>query len=157
MPRPIFTHSERTEFTAGTYNDRHTELEMRTDLVKVLKSPASGAQLEQARGQLAPFLRDTLVGVELRLLRTPGGLRLSTTIPFWFDPTTSRERQSWVWKRSLWQTPRVVRSGISGGRWRSSRRIAGGLALCPGEDGGGLHFSGKRAGSDLVRPGAGRV
>ena len=37
MPRPIFTNSERIRFTAGSYDDRHTELEMRTDLVKILK------------------------------------------------------------------------------------------------------------------------
>ncbi len=38
MPRPIFTSSERTEWAAGIYNNRHTELQMQTDLTKVLKS-----------------------------------------------------------------------------------------------------------------------
>src|ERR1700685_1019968 len=55
MPRPIFTNSERTTFTAGSYNNHHTDLEMRTDISKILKSKASGPELEQARGQVVPF------------------------------------------------------------------------------------------------------
>jgi hypothetical protein len=65
MPRPIFTNGERTEWAAGVYNSRHTDAQMRTDLGKVLKSASpSHAQLEEARGQLASFLRDTLVGLK---------------------------------------------------------------------------------------------
>jgi hypothetical protein len=74
MPRPIFTNSERTEWAAGVYIDsHHAELQMRTDLQKVLKSPApSRAQLEEARGQLASFLRDTLVGLNYAYYEPPG-------------------------------------------------------------------------------------
>ncbi len=69
MPRPIFTNGERTEWAAGIYNNHHTEVQMRTDLAKVLASPApSPAHLEEARGQLASFLRDTLVGLNSCLL-----------------------------------------------------------------------------------------
>ena len=53
MPRPIFTSGERSEWAAGVYNNRHTDLQMRTDVTKVIKSPASAEQLEEARGQLA--------------------------------------------------------------------------------------------------------
>jgi len=72
MPRPIFTNSERTEWAAGMYNNRHTELQMRTDLTKVIKSPGSREQIEQARGQLASFLRDTLVGLNYAYYEPPG-------------------------------------------------------------------------------------
>jgi hypothetical protein len=72
MPRPIFTSSERTEWAAGIYNNRHTELQMQTDLTKVLKSSPSRAKLEEARGQLAPFLRDTLVGLNYAYYEPPG-------------------------------------------------------------------------------------
>jgi hypothetical protein len=72
MPRPIFTSSERTEWAAGIYNNRHTELQMQTDLTKVLKSAPSRAKLEEARGQLAPFLRDTLVGLNYAYYEPPG-------------------------------------------------------------------------------------
>jgi len=72
MPRPIFTSSERTEWAAGIYNNRHTELQMQTDLTKVLKSSPSRSKLEEARGQLAPFLRDTLVGLNYAYYEPPG-------------------------------------------------------------------------------------
>ena len=34
MPRPIFTSGERSTWAAGTYNNRHTEGEMKTNLSK---------------------------------------------------------------------------------------------------------------------------
>ena len=45
------------------YTSRHAELQIKTDLTKTLKTPASHAQLEAARSELAPFVRDTLVGL----------------------------------------------------------------------------------------------
>ena len=41
MPRPMFTSSERSEWAAGFYNTRHSSLQTRTDLVKIIKSPNS--------------------------------------------------------------------------------------------------------------------
>ena len=41
MPRPIFTNGERTEWAAGVYNNHHTDVQMRTDIPKVLKSPTA--------------------------------------------------------------------------------------------------------------------
>ena len=72
MPRPIFSSGERTQWATGIYNNRHTELQMRTDLIKVIKSPGSREQFAEARGQLAPFLRDTPGRPELCVLRTTG-------------------------------------------------------------------------------------
>jgi hypothetical protein len=72
MPQPIFHATERDEWAVGIYNNRHTELEMHTDLANVIKSPASPAQLAEARGQLAPFLRDTLVGLNYAYYEPPG-------------------------------------------------------------------------------------
>ena len=39
MPRPMFTASERSEWAAGFYNTRHSSLQTRTDLAKLIKSP----------------------------------------------------------------------------------------------------------------------
>src|SRR5207244_11614340 len=64
MPRPIFTRGERSQWAAGIYNNRHTELQMRTDLAKVIKSPGSRDQLEQARGELVQLLSDALAGLK---------------------------------------------------------------------------------------------
>jgi hypothetical protein len=72
MPRPIFTGGERTQWAAGIYNNRHTELQMRTDLIRVIKSSSSRAQLEEARGRLSSFLRDTLVGLNYAYYEPPG-------------------------------------------------------------------------------------
>src|SRR5207249_6726261 len=72
MPRPIFTSSERSEWAAGIYNNRHTDLQMQTDLTRILKGQATKAQIEEARGQLAPFLRDTLVGLNYAYYDPPG-------------------------------------------------------------------------------------
>ena len=72
MPQPIFHAREREQWAVGIYNNRHTEMQMRTDLVSVIKSPTSPAQLAVARGQLAPFLRDTLVGLNYAYYEPPG-------------------------------------------------------------------------------------
>ena len=73
MPKPLFTKTERNEFAAGVYSNRHTALQMRTDLIKVIKTPGSSpAELTQARGLLTPFLRDTLVGLNYAYYEPPG-------------------------------------------------------------------------------------
>jgi hypothetical protein len=72
MPKPLFTKSERTEFAAGLYSNRHTALQMRTDLIKIIKAPGSPAELTQAHALLTPFLRDTLVGLNYAYYEPPG-------------------------------------------------------------------------------------
>ena len=72
MPKPLFTKSERTEFAAGLYSNRHTALQMRTDLIKIMKAPSGPLDLTQARGLLTPFLRDTLVGLNYAYYEPPG-------------------------------------------------------------------------------------
>ncbi len=72
MPRPIFTGSERSSWSPVVYTARHAELQVRTDLTRILKSSATPAQLESARGQLTPFLRDTLVGLNYAYYEPPG-------------------------------------------------------------------------------------
>jgi hypothetical protein len=77
MPRPIFTNGERSEWAAGIYNNHHTDVQMRADLPKVLKSStASRGQIDDARGQLASFLRDTLVGLNYAYYAPPGAQAL---------------------------------------------------------------------------------
>jgi hypothetical protein len=72
MPRPVFTSGEKIEWSPIVYTSRHAELQVRTDLTKIIKSSASPAQLESARGQLTPFLRDTLVGLNYAYYEPPG-------------------------------------------------------------------------------------
>jgi hypothetical protein len=72
MPKPLFTKSERSEFAAGVYSNRHTALQMRTDLIKIIKGPSSPAELTQAHALLTPFFRDTLVGLNYAYYEPPG-------------------------------------------------------------------------------------
>ena len=72
LPRPIFTEREKVEWSPPVYSARHAELQVKTDMTKMIKSPGSPAQLEVARGQLAPFLRDTLVGLNYAYYEPPG-------------------------------------------------------------------------------------
>ncbi len=72
MPRPIFTGNEKSSWSPIVYTSRHAELQVRTDLTKILRSPGSKAQMEAARGQLTPFLRDTLVGLNYAYYEPPG-------------------------------------------------------------------------------------
>ena len=76
MPKPMFTSRERTELAAGIYSNRHTTLQMRTDLTKVIKGPGTPEQLTAARGLLTPFLRDTLVGLNYAYYEPPGAQML---------------------------------------------------------------------------------
>ncbi len=76
MPKPLFTTRERSEYAAGLYSNRHTILQMRTDLSKVLKSQPSPAEIAEARGQLTPFLRDTLVGLNYAYYEPSGAQML---------------------------------------------------------------------------------
>ncbi len=113
MPRPIFTASERTEWAAGIYNNRHTELQMQTDLAKVLKPRASRAQLEDARGQLASFLRDTLVGLNYAYYEPPGAQVLHHNPLFVRSHDFSGDTVMGV--EGLWRTPQLFGEGSPAG------------------------------------------
>lgn len=103
MPRPIFTKSEKINWAPQVFSSHHAELQIKTDLTKVLKGPSTPAQLETARGQLMPFLRDTLVGLNYAYYEPPGaqilhndplfvrshdflGLSVLSTGPYWHAP-----------------------------------------------------------------------
>ena len=72
MPQQIFTKNEKVEWAPTIYTSRHAELQIKTDLTKTLKASASHAQLEAARSELAPFVRDTLVGLNYAYYEPPG-------------------------------------------------------------------------------------
>jgi hypothetical protein len=114
MPRPIFTKSERTEFTTGTYNNRHTDLEMRTDIAKLVESKASGPELGQARGELVPFLRDTLVGLSYAYYEPPGAQALHNNPLLIRSHDFSGDTIIGI-AETVWQTPRVFGIGSPAG------------------------------------------
>jgi hypothetical protein len=126
MPRPIFTGSERTRWAAGTYNNRHTELQMRTDLTKVIKSPRSPEQLGEARGELVPFLRDTLVGLNYAYYEPPGAQVLHNNPLFVRSHDFSGDTVIGV--ERLWQAPQLFGAGSPAG---GGAHLIGSLADLP--------------------------
>jgi hypothetical protein len=126
MPRPIFTSSERTQWAAGIYNNRHTELQMRTDLTKVIKAPGSPEQLEQARGEIAPFLRDTLVGLNYAYYEPPGSQVLLSNPLFVRSHDFSGDTVAGV--EQVWQAPLLFGEGSPAG---GGAHLVGSLADLP--------------------------
>lgn len=113
LPRPVFTNSEKISWAPPIYTAHHVELQVQTDLTKVIKSPATRAQLESARGQLAPFLRDTLVGLNYAYYEPPGAEILHA------NPLFVRAHDflsiSELGAEQVWQPPVVVGAGVSAG------------------------------------------
>jgi hypothetical protein len=113
MPRPIFTEGEKIAWTGGIYNSRHAELQIRTDLTKVIRGPGSPAQLEVARGQLTPFLRDTLVGLNYAYDEPPGAQTLH------HNPLLVRSHDfsasSIQGYLTTWDSPELIGVGVTAG------------------------------------------
>jgi hypothetical protein len=127
MPRPIFTNGERTEWAAGVYNNHHTEVQMRTDLAKVLKSPSpTPAQLEEARGQLASFLRDTLVGLNYAYYEPPGAQALHNNPLLVRSHDFAAETVGGI--KTVWQAPQLLGQGSPAG---GGAHFVGSLADLP--------------------------
>jgi len=126
MPRPIFSSSERSEWAAGIYNNRHTEMQMQTDVAKQLKGSPSPAQIEEARGELAPFLRDTLVGLNYAYYEPPGAQLLRVDPLFVRSHDFAGETVEGV--EGLWRTPQLFGAGIAAG---GGAHLVGSLADLP--------------------------
>lgn len=126
MPRPIFTSSERTEWAVGVYNNRHTELQMQTDLSKLLKSAPGRAQLEEARGQLAPFFRDSVVGLNYAYYEPPGSQLLRINPLFVRSHDFSGETVAGI--ERIWAAPQLFGQGSPAG---GGARFVGSIADLP--------------------------
>ena len=113
LPQPIFTHSEKINWSPPIYTEHHQELQVRTDLSRVIKGPSSAAQLSAARGQLAPFLRDTLVGLNYAYYEPPDAQMLH------HNPLFVRAHDflgiSVLGSDRLWGAPRVLGIGSPAG------------------------------------------
>jgi len=113
LPRPIFTGSERTSWSPVVYSSRHAELQVRTDLSRVIRSGASAAQLEEARGRLAPFLRDTLVGLNYAFYEPPGAQVLRNNPLFVRAHDFTAASVQGV--KDIWDAPVPVGVGVTAG------------------------------------------
>ncbi len=113
MPRPIFTGSERSSWSPLIYVSRHAELQIRTDLTKIIRSPGSPSQLEAARGQLTPFLRDTLVGLNYAYYEPPGAEVLHNNPLFVRSHDFSSLSVQGV--EQIWGVPNLIGVGATAG------------------------------------------
>ncbi|PYY05534.1 MAG: hypothetical protein DMG64_02865 [Acidobacteria bacterium] len=127
MPQPIFKKSEREEWGAGVYNNRHTDLEMQTDLSKVVRQPASADQVVQARGQLASFLRDTMVGLNYAYYEPPGAQILHHNPLFVRSHDFSGDTVVGM-QRASWRAPQLFGAGSPAG---GGAHLVGSLADLP--------------------------
>jgi hypothetical protein len=126
MPRPIFTSNERTEWAVGVYNNRHTDLEMKENVAKLLPGAHSKAQIEDIRGRLAPFLRDTLVGMNYAYYEPPGAQILRV------NPLLVRSHDfsgdTVIGIEGVWQSPHMFGAGSPAG---GGAHLIGSLADLP--------------------------
>src|SRR6201981_1049007 len=113
MPRPMFTNRERTAWAGGLYDNRQTELKTGRTLVQIIESPRSPQEVADARGQLAPFLRDTLVGLNYAYYEPPGAQMLHN------NPLFVRSHDfteiSVIGTEQFWQTPTLLGVGTPAG------------------------------------------
>jgi hypothetical protein len=113
LPRPIFTENERYQWAPDMIRQRHAQLQAHTDLVKIVQQPQPPAKLEAARGQLAPFLRDTLVGLVYAYYEPPGSQVLH------INPMFVRSHDfagvTIIGEEHLWQTASLFGTGASAG------------------------------------------
>ena len=113
MPRPVFTGNERAAWSPMIYTSRHAELQVRTDIAKVIRSAASPSQLETARGKLTPFLRDTLVGLNYAYFEPPGAEVLHNNPLFVRSHDFSAVSVEGV--QDIWREPSLIGVGATAG------------------------------------------
>ena len=113
MPRPIFTGNEKSSWSPVVYTSRHAELQVRTDLTRILQSPGSPSQLETARGQLTPFLRDTLVGLNYAYYEPPGAEVLHNNPLFVRSHDFSSVSVQGI--EQIWGVPELIGVGATAG------------------------------------------
>jgi hypothetical protein len=126
MPRSMFTAAERIQFEHDPSDVRHATLQTRVDLVKVIKSGAP-KDLAGASGQLAPFLRDTLVGLNYAYYAPPGAQMLLNNAVF----VRSHDYTGGFGSTSgamPWKVPSLMDRGFAAGR---GTHLAGSLADLP--------------------------
>lgn len=126
MPRAIFSNSEKVAWAPGIYTSRHTELQVRTNMTRVIQATSSPAQLEAARGELTPFLRDTLVGLNYAYYEPPGAQVLHHN-PL-FVRSHDFSGSSIVGYDSVWDPPTLIGIGVTAG---GGAYLVGSLADLP--------------------------
>lgn len=113
MPRPIFTGGERVAWSPLIYTSRHAELQVQTDLTKVIRTSHSAEQLDAARARLTPFLRDSLVGLNYAYYEPPGAQVLHNNPLFVRSHDFSVSSVQGI--EQVWGAPELIGIGATAG------------------------------------------
>jgi len=125
LPKGTLTAQERNNTAFGYYSERHIDWERKLNLRAVIeKAGGQPEKLKEARGLLAPLLRDTLVGLLYVHYAPPGAQILLTNALF----ARSHDFLGIQNQPHMWRTTEVVGSG-----WPTSAggRLVGSLSGLP--------------------------
>lgn len=125
FPRSFFSNTERIEYAPGLPDYKHTALQTRMDLSKVIRNP-SPKELAEARGLLSALLRDTLVGLNYAYYEPPAAQVLHHNPLFIRSHDFSGSASETL--QESWKTPRLFGSGVTAGR---GAHLVGSLAHLP--------------------------
>ncbi|HYO81195.1 MAG TPA: hypothetical protein VES20_07330 [Bryobacteraceae bacterium] len=125
LPRASLSSVERNTLAFGYWTEKHVEQQRKTNLRAAIDKAAKDPEkLRDVRGQLAPFLRDTLVGFNYAHYAPPGAQILQTNPLF----VRSHDFLGMQGTPQTWKQTEVLGSG-----WPSSAggRLVGSLSGLP--------------------------
>ena len=124
-PRSPLTSSERTSVAFGYWTDRHIDAERHTNFrAAIQKAAGNPEKLADIRGDLAPLLRDTLVGFNYAAYAPPGAQILYT------NPTFVRTHD-FIGSEGATHTWRPTEPYGTGWPSNAGGRLVGSLAMLP--------------------------
>ncbi len=125
LPRSALSGQEKNSLSFGYWTDRHIDAQRKVNFRTTIDKAANDAQkLKELRGQLAPFLRDTLVGFNYLHYAPPGAQVLHTNPLF----VRSHDFIGIEAQQQSWKATQVFGSG-----WPASAggRLVGSLIALP--------------------------
>jgi hypothetical protein len=125
LPKASLTTAERNTMAFGYYSEKHIDMQRKLNLRAVVaKAEGNAERLKEARGLLAPLLRDTLVGL-LYIHYAPPGAQLLYTNPLF---ARSHDFIGIQGSNQTWKATEVLGMG-----WPSSAggRLVGSLSNLP--------------------------
>jgi hypothetical protein len=124
-PRASLSSLEKNSFSFGYWSERHLESVRKLNIrVQIERAGTDAGKLREVRGNLAPLLRDTLVGFNYMHYAPPGAQLLLTNPVF----VRSHDFLGYQSPAQTWKATEVVGNG-----WPSSAggRLAGSLSGLP--------------------------
>lgn len=125
LPRAALSGIEKNALSFGYWSERHIEAQRKLNLRAIIdRAPTDPKKLDDVRGLMAPFLRDTLVGLNYMHYAPPGAQVLYTNPLF----VRSHDFIGLQGSNQTWKTTEVLGTG-----WPSSAggKLVGSLVSLP--------------------------